>query len=208
MAKRKRRKADATGRSAGAERFWMLTYSMATSAAFRSLGGAALKVLVELRCKFDGTNNGELFLSYKDAAEKLGLGRASIHRAFAELQDKGFVRQTRAGHWYSHRAATWAVTDRPIQAGEPAPNDWRRWQPRKQNSVPIRNQEAPHGSATEPRNADRSVLEPRNGPFEALDGSVSELHLHFTKGGAGDRGEGGEAEPGEGQARSKIGARV
>ena len=183
MARRHRgRGVNATGRSERAQQFWMLTYSMARSPAFRSLSGAAVKILVELRCRFDGENNGRLHLSYAEAANMLGLGKATIHRAFAELQATGFLRQTRRGARYCRLASEWLCTDLPAAKGEPAGNDWRRWQgpPKIRTSVPIRNHEGPDGSATEPMAADCSATEPKNDPQTPSDGSATELHIHST----------------------------
>ena len=114
---------------------------MAHSAAFRSLSGNALKVLIELRCKFNGANNGKIPFSYAQAASTLHIGMTTIGRALQELQVKGFVRRTREGHWYGRQAALWAVTDKGID-GVPATRDWTQWTaPEKQKSLPIRNRQ-------------------------------------------------------------------
>lgn len=183
MARRHRgRGVNATGRSERAQQFWMLTYSMARSPAFRSLSGAAVKILVELRCRFDGENNGRLHLSYSEAAKMLGLGKATIHRAFEELQTKGFLRQTRRGARHCRLASEWLCTDTPARKGEPPSNDWRRWQAtaKSRTSVPMRNDKASDGSATEPMTVDCSATEPKNAPQSPSDGSATELHIHST----------------------------
>jgi hypothetical protein len=56
------------------------------------------------------------------------LGKATVHCAFKELQEKGFVVCTRRGQWYGRLASLWAVTDKGIGESLPA-NAWRRWQP-------------------------------------------------------------------------------
>lgn len=70
---------------------------MLQAPAWRSLSGAAVKVFLEVRCRFHGANNGSLSLSLEQAADLLGLGKATVHCAFKELQDKGFVVCTRRG---------------------------------------------------------------------------------------------------------------
>ena len=77
-----------------------------------------------LKSRFNGRNNGQLCLSYADAAKKLGLGHATIGRAFKELQAKGFIRLVKRGHWYGRKAAEWALTDKPWQGNLPT-NDWK-----------------------------------------------------------------------------------
>ena len=59
MARNRKAKLNAKGRNAN-EQFFKLGYAMARSPAFRSLGGGALKVFLELRTRFNGKNNGEL----------------------------------------------------------------------------------------------------------------------------------------------------
>ena len=137
---RKGRGVNAHGRSDKAEHFWMLTYTMARSPAFRALSGAAVKVLIHLRCYYsrygDGSNNnGELMLSYAMAAEQLGMGTSTIKRAYAELVDKGFIVNTRKGLWYGRQAHRWRLTFEGHK-GELPSNDYRKWQSQKQNTRP------------------------------------------------------------------------
>jgi DNA-binding MarR family transcriptional regulator len=68
-----------------------LSYAQIKSPAWRSLSGAAVKVWLELHTRYNGGNNGKLHLSMKEAAEILGLGRATVKRAFDELVAKGFL---------------------------------------------------------------------------------------------------------------------
>lgn len=160
----------------------MLTFSMARSAAFHSLSGPALKVFIELRCRYNGDNAGKLHLSYAEAARSLGLSKTSVHRAFAELTEKGFVRLTRQGTRYARQASEWATTDLPSAPGELATQDWKRWQAPAKNrtSVLRRNQRGPDGSATVPVASHRSVIVPKNTPGGPSDGSATVLHIHST----------------------------
>lgn len=123
--KKHRRRVNATGRNE-TEQFVPIGYAMAQSAAFRSLGGNALKVWVELRSRFNGMNNGKLTLSLDEAARTLGIGKATAQRAFSELEAKGFIKTTRIGQWYGRLATEYAVTDRPLN-GHLASHDWKRW---------------------------------------------------------------------------------
>jgi hypothetical protein len=103
---------------------------MARSLAFRSLSGAALKVFIELRTRFNGGNNGELSLSLDEAAHLLGIGKGTAQRAFAELADKGFIAMTKKGQWYGRRATTWRVTDKGWNGDLPT-YAWKRWTPER-----------------------------------------------------------------------------
>jgi Helix-turn-helix domain len=145
MAKRRKRGGgiDQRGRSKREGQYFGLPYSMAHSLAFRSLSGGALKVFVELRCRFNGANNGKVFLSYQEAADLLGMSKSTAARAFAELKDKGFIKLACPGHFYGRRAAEWILTDCPL-AGHPATRDWQAWRPKRKpkskTSVPRRHE--------------------------------------------------------------------
>lgn len=113
------------------EQYLPIPYAMARSPAMRSLSGSALKVWVELRSRFNGQNNGDLSLSLDEAARILSIGKATVQRAYIELEQKGFIKMTKRGRWYGRMATTWAVTDRSHQ-GHNATRDWKDWRPEKE----------------------------------------------------------------------------
>lgn len=116
------------------EQYFKLTYQMAKSRAWRFLSGAALKVFIELRCRYNGGNNGELILSLDEAAEILKLGKATVSRALVELQEKGFIVKTKQGHWYGRMASEFATTDKSLDGAIPT-NAWREWRPSRKQSL-------------------------------------------------------------------------
>lgn len=127
--------AKGSNKKQGEGQYAPLSYAMLKSPAWRSLSGAAVKVFLELHTRFNGSNNGAVRLSYSEAAEALGLGKATVKRAFDDLQDKGFVVLVRKGNWYHRQAHEWRLTVKPVQkvkGREPPTNDWRSWKPEKQ----------------------------------------------------------------------------
>lgn len=102
---------------------------MARSEAWRSLGGAAIKVWIELHTRFHGGNNGKLNLSLDEAARALRLGKATVDRALTELIEKGFLVRTRKGQWFGRKASLFALTNKSCD-GRPATNEWMRWVPK------------------------------------------------------------------------------
>ncbi|SPH24401.1 hypothetical protein DEA8626_03453 [Defluviimonas aquaemixtae] len=111
-----------------------LPYSLLKSPAWRSLSGAAIKVFLELHTRFNGGNNGKIHMSMNEAADVLGLGKATVQRAFVELQEKGFIALTASGSWYHRKAHDWRLTTKPMHTvvgKQVAINDWRSWQPAK-----------------------------------------------------------------------------
>lgn len=141
-----------------------LPYAQLKSDAWRSLSGSAVKLWLELHTRYNGGNNGKLTLSYAEAGKALGMGKATVQRAYGELVDKGFLVLEHGGNWYSRRAHEWRLTTKPTQrakGNEPATQDWRNYYPPKTkrgaNSepshlalVPIKNPTALHGSNSEP----------------------------------------------------------
>ncbi len=111
-----------------------LPYAQLKSEAWRSLSGSAVKLWLELHTRFNGGNNGRLTLSYAEAANNLGMGKASVQRAYEELVDHGFLVLEKKGDWYSRRAHEWRLTTKPMQRarGKESPtNEWRQWRPPK-----------------------------------------------------------------------------
>lgn len=149
-----------------------LPYSQLRSEAWRSLSGAAVKVWLELHTRFKGTNNGRLFLSLNEAAESLGMGKATVQRAYVELEAKGFIVKTRAGNWYQRQAHEWRLTTKPTQKGKgkrvPPTHDWKTWklppkkrkrgsksEPSRIDLGPIENPELENGFIVEPVNGQK-----------------------------------------------------
>lgn len=121
------RRMNAKGRNE-TEQYAKIPYAMIRSAAFRSLNGSALKVWFEIRCRYHGANNGNLHLSMDEAARLLGIGKATVQRAFVELEEKGFLKRVKRGQWYGRIASCYAITDKPHN-GNLATNEWRDWKP-------------------------------------------------------------------------------
>lgn len=141
-----------------------LSYAMLKSDAWRSLSGAAVKLFLELHTRFNGSNNGALRLSYAEAAEALGMGKATVQRAFRDLQDKGFVVLVRKGNWYHRQAHEWRITTKGVhrvKGNEPPSNDWRAYC--AENARRGSNSERLSGAVVpfqNPSEAAGSVLEP------------------------------------------------
>jgi hypothetical protein len=104
---------NAKGRNpGGAGRFIMVSRSLTHSPQFSALSSASRALFFELHAMFNGTNNGAIFLSCKDAGDRLGLSDLkAVRAAFDELRDVGFITETigssfimKAGHVSKARA--------------------------------------------------------------------------------------------------------
>jgi hypothetical protein len=120
------RKPNKTGRNSD-HQYWPLPYSMAQSQAFRLLSGSAVKVLIELRVRFNGHNNGRISLSLDEAATLLAMSKSTVKRALEELLKVGFIRLAKRGVFYGRRASEWEMTFES-RDGQPATHEWKQWQ--------------------------------------------------------------------------------
>lgn len=114
--------------------YTVVSFAMIKSPAWRLLSGAAMRVWFELSARYTGGNNGRLHLSMREAAEALGMGKATVQRAFKELQAKGFIVLVTPGNWYGRKAHEWRLTTKPMHTakGRVSPtNDWKNWLPEK-----------------------------------------------------------------------------
>lgn len=132
MAKRSRRRVKY-------EQHVRLHHWLLSTLAYRSLSPPARAVLVELMRVYNGTNNGRLALSVRDAGGACCISKNTAARAFDELADRGFIVQTKPGAFsVKFRLATeWALTEfRNDATGAMASKDFVRWTPKIQNTVP------------------------------------------------------------------------
>lgn len=148
-----------------------LPYRLLKSDAWRDLSGSAAKVFLELHTRYNGSNNCRLTLSYAEASEALGLGKATVQRAFGELAEKGFLVLEREGNWYHRRTHEWRITTKPVQRSkgkELATNDWHRYRRTKTKRGSSLEQQ---GGAVVPFQNRKPVLGSKSEPVRAKNGS-------------------------------------
>ena len=112
MSKLKKRLKALSARSQKYKRFVLFDYEQIESQAFRYLSGGALKLLIMVRKRFNGINNGEISFSIREGRDLLGYSMNTVARYFDELVDKGFLRIKEKGSFtYKKRhATTWIIT--------------------------------------------------------------------------------------------------
>lgn len=173
MARSRRKGAgtNAKGRNKGEGQYFVLAYELVNSEAWRTLGGAAVKVFLELRTRFHGGNNGRLHMSLEEAASLLRLGKATVQRAFQELEERGLISCTKRGNWYGRQASEWAVADKGIDGGPPS-YGWKQWRPQgpPRPSVLKWTEKTKRGSEMDPSGVAMGPLQNR----ELRDGSATE----------------------------------
>ena len=129
------RSPNAKGRSRCLPPYVKLELWVLRSAAYDRASLAARCLLVELMALYNGRNNGDVWLSVRDAAARLHCGKDRAQRAFAELECLGFIQVNKRGsfHLKVRHATTWTITLFPV-GDEPATKDFMRLD--IQNTVP------------------------------------------------------------------------
>ncbi len=166
------RKKDKHGNGEG--QYVNLPYAQLKSPAWRSLSGAALKVWFELHTRFNGGNNGKLHLSMNEAAKLLRISKSTAQRAFAELEEKGFVVLQNPGSWYGGRAHEWRLTTKRMhtpKGKQLATNDWRHWQQKTEVDPPENPSPKAMVSNRNPRPATGTAREPVKAHFRKTPGT-------------------------------------
>jgi hypothetical protein len=111
-------------------RFAKLPHDFLHHPTFRSAGGNAKCVLLELWSRHNGKNNGDLSLSYREAKTLLGLGQAAYSAALNEQQERRLIVNTSPGQFVGRFAATWRLTMIADKGAQPN-SDYLAWKPRK-----------------------------------------------------------------------------
>ena len=113
----------------GKSSFVMLYHWMQDSEAWLDLKPQPRILYVELKRRFKGNNNGEIYLSHRDAAQLLNMHRNSIGRYFDILIEHGFLKQTSRPHLGPSgvgQSSKWALTELPVNK-RPATKEFMRW---------------------------------------------------------------------------------
>lgn len=99
--------------------------------AYRTLSTDARALLVELRALYRPANGNVVFLSIRDAMERLGVGQRRVQAAFAELIERGWIMiETPGGFTTKTRHATsYRLENEPGPAPGAQPSKaYMRWE--------------------------------------------------------------------------------
>jgi hypothetical protein len=115
-------------------RYLMMNQYLLGSAAWKSLNATARAVYVHMAMKYYGSNNGRIGYSVRAATEELKIGLATVSRALADLQDRGFIVLMKRGAFSLkvRHASEWRLTDLVCNVtGDLPTKDFMRWTPDK-----------------------------------------------------------------------------
>lgn len=127
------------GRASDGGKYTRLYRWMTHSPAWRSLKPVERCVYFELAERFNGSNNGRIAMSQRELGERVGCGKATVHRSLLTLIERGFIVQTRRGSFRTkgnHEASEWRLTEHPTD-GAASTKEFMRWSPDRPNLVRV-----------------------------------------------------------------------
>lgn len=133
MTKRRRiSRIDQKGRTKKQDGFIRLNHRLLDSVAWRSLTAQERAVLIETMKLHNGSNNGRIGFSCRQAARACNINKDTANKAFKRLVELGFLKQTSEGGFsYKVRhSPTWEVTEFAVGREEPT-KEYRDWTPGK-----------------------------------------------------------------------------
>jgi hypothetical protein len=111
------------------DRYVGLSHYLLNSEAYKTLDARAVKILIDIWKRHNGTNNGTITFSVREAAE-IGVPRMVASRMLALLVERGFLAVVRNSAFTvkTKQARTWRLTAEPY-AGAQGSKDFMRWKP-------------------------------------------------------------------------------
>jgi len=168
----RRNSTDRTGRSKKVARHVRLYYWMIETAAWKSLNGNQRAIYFEMAARYNGSNNGRIPYSVREAAERLRIGKSTAARDLAVLQDRGFIIPRKKGAFSLkvRHATEWRLTEFCCDVTLALPTkEFTRWVPKIQNTVPPQNSTVP---VVGPNGMCSGTASRKNGPNSTYSGSV------------------------------------
>nr|WP_296429775.1 hypothetical protein [Roseovarius sp. BRH_c41] len=133
------------GKKRGGRHVQIMEYMQATEA-WATMKPGPRALYIALKRLYNGGNNGEIFLSHREAAKALNVHRNSIGSYFAELQDRGFIRLATPPYLGPSGigvASKWILEELPTKDKKPAGKAFMRWRkkqkPRTKSEPPRHN---------------------------------------------------------------------
>jgi hypothetical protein len=116
--------------------------------AWKTLPSDGKALLIDVWKRHNGSNNGEISYSVREA-EEIGISRSAAARMFKELVERGFLAVARnsAFNLKTREARRWRLAAEPCH-GVTATRDFMRWRPlqgadKKSNHSPSRETHSP-----------------------------------------------------------------
>lgn len=114
----------------GAGRHVQLPEYLQATEAWRTMAGYSKLLYIELKRRFNGSNNGRIVLSHREAAYYLNIHRNSVGKCYKELEERGFIKMIVPPHLGPEgvgQAAWWALQELPTVDGKAATKGFMSW---------------------------------------------------------------------------------
>ena len=130
------------------ERYVKLRLWLLDAPAWKSLPANARALYIELARRYNGSNNGRISYSVREAAQALRVSLSTASHLLRNLQDRGFIVCTKRGAFSlktTKDASEWRLTeydsDAPVAH---ASKDFMRWQPPEGVGIATLNRQPSH----------------------------------------------------------------
>ena len=127
------------------EPFIRLHRGVTNSEAWKSLSCEARCLLIEIWARHNGSNNGQIPYSHREARKALHVGSRKVQAAFQEIEECGFLIPRAKGSfdWKQRQATEWEITTESCD-DQPAKRLYREGL-KKQNTAPTVGTDGTHG---------------------------------------------------------------
>lgn len=118
----------------GKSKFIMIEGYVKLSAAWKALTPAERNGYIEVKWRYDGTNNGRIGLGCRELGDELNLGRTAANNVLNGLIEKGFIAKAKPSAFHvKNRAVTeWRLTEyRCDVTGELPTKEFMKWGAKK-----------------------------------------------------------------------------
>ncbi len=126
----------------GAGRHVQLPEYLQASDAWATMKPGPRALYVELKRRFNGSNNGAFYLSHRDAAKALNISTDTATAYYRVLVERGFITETQGGYLGPSgigMASKWALQEEALN-GKPATKGFMSW---RGNQNPVRKKPIP-----------------------------------------------------------------
>ncbi len=120
------------------EKFVGIFAPMYRSDVFNDLSPYAVRILMELKWRYNGYNNGEIGFSIREGVKLCAIGTEKSKKAILELLTHGFIRIRKIGRFTTNESTEFELTFEPY-VGRPARHDWKYWPANEGNKIRAKN---------------------------------------------------------------------
>lgn len=116
--------------------FIALPNIMYDNVAWKSLTTNARCILLEFMRRYNGSNNGFITMSCREAAAVFHGSKSTAQKRLLELQEHGFIKIVNKGVYQNRHASTWLLTFQTDDRNNQRPtNNWKHYSPPKKTTV-------------------------------------------------------------------------